>query len=112
MVLTLPKQITVNSEVSVMSSCNTVLNMSPDMVCTIVANTDESPDQIPDGTHTITIKGAFDTPKLKNDELIFSIKRGLVTPISTETTDTFKMYIYDSMGYEINFIREALAITM
>jgi hypothetical protein len=31
------------------------------MVCTIVANTDNSPEYILDGSHTITIKGAFET---------------------------------------------------
>ena len=67
---------------------------------------------MPDGSHTITITGAFNTTAAKNSEVIFMIKRGLVTPISTETTDSFKIFIYDSMGYEVNFIREALSMTM
>lgn len=55
-----PKQITITSTVSVMSSCNAVNNMSPTMTCTIVANTDGSVDAQPDGSHTITISDAFD----------------------------------------------------
>ena len=43
---------------------------------------------------------------------MFSIKQGLITPISTETTESFKLSIVDANGYEVNYIKRALTVTM
>ena len=86
--------------------------MSPSLVCTLIANTDDSPLRVPDGSHTVKITGAFDLGKKDNDEILVQIRRGFVTPISTETTDSFKVFVYDRMGYLVNFITEALTMTV
>jgi hypothetical protein len=36
----------------------------------------------------------------------------LFTPISTETTESFKILIADKDNYRVNFVNEALTITM
>lgn len=86
--VTVPSQIIVENTVSVASSCGPVSKMSANMKCEIVANTDGN---VYDGTHTITITDGFENQLERNDEMIFEIKRGLLTPISTETTDSFKV---------------------
>ena len=48
----------------------------------------------------------------QNDEIVFSVKQGLITPISTETTESFKLLIVDANNYEVNYIKSALTITM
>jgi hypothetical protein len=35
-----------------------------------------------------------------------------VTPISTETSESFKITIYDSNNFAINFVSSALTLTM
>jgi hypothetical protein len=67
---------------------------------------------VPDGSHTVKITGAFDLGKKDNDEILIQIRRGLVTPISTETTDSFKVFVFDKNGYLVNFITEALTMTV
>ena len=84
--------------------------MSANMKCDI--SPDLTENQAPTGTHTITITDGFETQLERNDEIVFQIARGLVTPISTETTDSFVIKIFDSQGYLINFIEEALTVTM
>lgn len=44
--------------------------------------------------------------------LTVKIQRGLLTPISTETSSSFLITIYDSNGFEINYVRTALTVTM
>jgi hypothetical protein len=106
-----PSQVIVENTVSVVGSCGPISKMSEDMVCEITANTLEDSQEL-DGTHTIRISGGFENQLERNDEMVFEIKRGIVTPISTETTDSFKIYVQDSEGYMINYITEALTITM
>jgi len=48
----------------------------------------------------------------RDEKMIFEIGQGIVTPISSETTDSFEIVIYDANGYVINFVTEALTITM
>ena len=67
---------------------------------------------MPDGSHTVKITGAFDLGKKDNDEIMIQIRRGLVTPISTETTDSFKVFVFDKNSYLVNFITEALTMTV
>ena len=40
------------------------------------------------------------------------IERGLITPISKETSDTFQVIVTDSLGHEINFVKNSLSLTM
>lgn len=81
------------------------------MECNIDQNRDELSQQL-DGTHTITITKSIEKQLERNDEMSFEIRKGMMTPISTETTDSFEIYIYDSNGFLINFVKEALTITM
>ena len=60
----------------------------------------------------MTITNAFDSGLNENDEMIFKVTKGLKTPISTETSSTFKVIIYDKDGFEINYVVKALTITM
>lgn len=106
-----PPQIKVTSEVSVMTSCNPVINLASTMYCAITKNNDPVSDTF-DGSYTITINNAFNQILESQDEIVFNIKRGLKTPISTETSASFRVTIYDSAGYEVNFVKSALAITM
>jgi len=46
------------------------------------------------------------------EEFSFKISKGLLTPISTQTSSTFKLELTDSEGYKINYIEKALTITM
>ena len=108
--LTVPSQVIVENTVSVRSSCGPVSRLSANMKCDI--SPDLTENQAPTGTHTITITDGFETQLERNDEIVFQIARGLVTPISTETTDSFVIKIFDSQGYLINFIEEALTVTM
>ena len=75
------------------------------MICTLEAK-DNS-------TNLLTITNlATKNGFVGNDELIFKVSKGLKTPISTETSSTFQVVIKDKDGYEINYVRRALSITM
>ena len=41
-----------------------------------------------------------------------AIHAGMYTPLSMKTTSSFHVIITDKDGHEINFIRQALALTM
>ena len=98
-VVELPAEITVTSEIAVMSSCSA--NTSPNMTCFIQF-----------GSKTITLQNAFPIARRAKDVFTFNIARGLLTPISTETSSSFQIIIYDSKGYKINYVKTALTVTM
>ena len=45
-------------------------------------------------------------------EFELTIERGLFTPLSMKTSDSFKVIITDSQGHEINYVLTALSLTM
>lgn len=116
MYITLPSTIIVDNKVSVSASCgpyppeSTQAKMSADMKCEIQPDVDAQ--NKPFGTHTITITNGFPKKIARNEDIKMWIQRGLFTPLSTETTDSFKILITDKNGYRVNFVNEALTITM
>lgn len=63
--------------------------------------------------HELWARGAFPELGLSRDqEFELQIKSGLFTPISVKTSQTFQVTIYDSGLHEINFVRQALSLTM
>ena len=66
-----------------------------------------------DGWHKLTVTDGIGLEGLDvNDEFIVEIHRGLLTPISVKTSETFKIHITDKNLYMINYVEEALPITM
>ena len=88
-----------------MTSCTSEQNLLPSMTCELVTNEDLS--------HELTVKNAFGPDGLSREKsFIIKIERGLITPISKETSDTFQVILTDSEGHEINFIKNSLSLTM
>ena len=66
----------------VVASCTSELNLLPTMSCEMVTNADLS--------HLLTVRNAFGPGGLSREkEFIIKIERGLISPISKETSDTF-----------------------
>ena len=88
-----------------MASCKSELNLLPTMSCEMVTNADLS--------HSLTVRNAFGPGGLSREkEFIIKIERGLITPISKETSDTFQVILTDSEGHEINYVKNSLSLTM
>ena len=69
--------------------------------------------ELDDGWHKLTVTDAFPVEGLNRDkEITLEIHKGLLTPISVKTSETFKVLITDKNLYEINYVEEALPITM
>ena len=101
----IPSEITVYNSDDVASTCRSVRSLLSTLKCAI--------ESLADGSHLLTITEAIVSAGLRgNDEVIFKITKGLKTPISTETSSTFTVVIEDKNGYEINFVRKSLSITM
>ena len=63
--------------------------------------------------HELWVRGAIPEEGLSdNQTFVLHIKSGLFTPLSVKTTSTFTVVIYDKDLHEINFIRQALSLTM
>ena len=103
--ITIPKQIEIKSKADVESSCTNESNLNPLLKCELVAKDDLS--------HELIVKDAFGSGGLPR-EMDFSLKigKGLITPISKETSDTFKVIITDAEGHEINYVDNSLSLTM
>ena len=70
-------------------------------------------EELDGGWHKLTVTDAFGPEGLdRYQEFILEIDNGLLTPISVESSDTFKVRITDAELYEINYVEEALTITM
>ena len=66
-----------------------------------------------DLSHQLIVKNAFGKDGLpREQDFILKIGKGLITPISKETSDTFKVIITDSELHEINFVDNSLSLTM
>ena len=90
---------------AVMASCTSELNLLPTMTCVLATNEDLS--------HSLTVRNAFGPGGLSREkEFIIKIERGLISPISKETSDTFQVILTDSEGHEINYVKNSLSLTM
>ena len=58
--------------------------------------------------------GAFppDIGLAKQQEISLTIQEGMYTPLSMKTSDSFEVSITDENLNEINFVRQALSVTM
>lgn len=103
--VTIPKQVEVIDPTVVVKSCQAQKNLQPTLYCELSQNEDLS--------HQLTVRDAFGKNGLSK-EFSFSLKigAGLLTPISKKTSETFVVVITDEFGYEINYIRNSLSLTM
>ena len=58
------------------------------------------------------ISDAIDRALKTSDQIAFSIREGLLTPESTETSDSFVVTIHDQAGYKVNFVETSMTVTM
>lgn len=102
----IPPQVLVLDEDAVEESCDSSENLvASTMKCQF--------EELDDGWHKLTVTDAFGLEGLdRYQEFILEIHRGLLTPISVKSSDTFKVRITDSALHEINYVEEALPITM
>ena len=101
----IPRQIEVRDPAEVVASCKSELNLLSTMTCELQANADLS--------HWLFVKNAFGPGGLSREkEFIIKIERGLISPISKETSDTFQVILTDSKGHEINYVKNSLSLTM
>ena len=101
----IPKQIEVRDAAEAMASCIGELNLLSTMTCELVTKLD--------GSHQLTVRNAFGPAGLsKEKEFTIKIERGLITPISKETSGTYTVILTDKLGHEINFVKNSLSLTM
>lgn len=61
----------------------------------------------------LTVSGGFKTLGLRQQsEFSINLAVGIISPISTQTSDTFVIKVTDSQNREINYFNQALTVTM
>lgn len=102
----IPKQIEVIDEEDVKNNLLGIENLSTSLKCDIIANQTEVSD------YTVKITNAFNSGLNADETIEFVLNKGLRTPISIQTTDSFKIRITDKNGFIINYVYESVFITM
>jgi hypothetical protein len=98
---------------AVESTCSSDANMAPSsmMKCVLAKDPTSGKLVIP---NRIDISGAFmDTDiRERRGMFVFKIEKGIRTPISKETTQTFKLLLADKDNRRINFNENPLFVTI
>jgi len=80
--VTIPPQIEVRNAEAVTSSCVAIKNLKDTLICTLQRHADNS--------HVLTVREAFhDLGLSRNKNFVLQIGKGLFTPLSMKTSDSF-----------------------
>ena len=87
--VTIPPQVEVRDIEEVANSCKAIKNLKDSLKCELI--------RAPDDSHILTVREAFhDIGLARNKEFELQIEKGLFTPLSMKTSDSFIVIITDA----------------
>jgi len=108
-----PPEVTISDAKAVEESCSSEANMAPRsmMKCILARDSTTKKLVVP---NRIDISGAFSdkTVMERRGMFVFKVEKGIRTPISKETTQTFKFLLTNDQNMRINYNENPLFVTI